>query len=62
MIPPNVAAGGAQASVLLCRSHAQINTEGCVRKSIRRKTFAKICMTFIPDRSRPGLTTAAVNI
>lgn len=45
----NVAPRGAQASVLLCRSQAQTNTEGCVRKGIRRKTFAKSNMQIEPD-------------
>ncbi|KAK3506607.1 hypothetical protein QTP70_011017 [Hemibagrus guttatus] len=44
---------------------ARINREGCVRKGIRRKTLPNLTMrivstNFIPDRSRPGLTTTAI--
>ncbi|KAK3572845.1 hypothetical protein QTP86_008260 [Hemibagrus guttatus] len=47
------------------KSQARINREGCVRKGIRRKTLPNLTMrivstNFIPDRSRPGLTTTAI--
>ncbi|MCI4382162.1 hypothetical protein PGIGA_G00260620 [Pangasianodon gigas] len=48
------------------KSGARINREGCVRKGIRRKTLPNLIMrivstlNFIPDRSRPGLTTTAI--
>ncbi|KAK3535978.1 hypothetical protein QTP70_023718, partial [Hemibagrus guttatus] len=50
---------------LLCWSQAQINREGCVRKGIQCKTLPNLTMrivstNFIPDRSRPGLTTTAI--
>ncbi|KAK3517581.1 hypothetical protein QTP70_012568 [Hemibagrus guttatus] len=46
-------------------TEARINREGCVRKGIRRKTLPNLTMrivstNFIPDRSRPGLTTTAI--
>ncbi|KAF7670200.1 hypothetical protein LDENG_00062390, partial [Lucifuga dentata] len=61
----NAASRGHKPVFTLCRSQARINAEGCVRKGIRRKTYAKakmriIPMTSIPDRSRPGLTTTAI--
>ncbi|KAK3521104.1 hypothetical protein QTP86_001893 [Hemibagrus guttatus] len=53
------------ALVFLAQSKARINREGCVRKGIRRKTLPNLTMrvvstNFIPDRSRPGLTTTAI--
>ncbi|KAK3506921.1 hypothetical protein QTP70_031225 [Hemibagrus guttatus] len=62
----NLNCHGGHSPVASVPVQARINREGCVRKGIRRKTLPNLTMrivstlNFIPDRSRPGLTTTAI--
>ncbi|KAK3522070.1 hypothetical protein QTP70_022609, partial [Hemibagrus guttatus] len=65
VLPADSSHGGHSPVTSVFRSQARINREGCVRKGIRRKTLPNLTMrivstNFIPDRSRPGLTTTAI--